>query len=429
MDQRRATSQAAVLATGAVAGSVALADASRVRHNRRALGGHTLPTDAKGALPGVAALSKAQQAAVATYTNYANKPLNRWLRTGEVREIVDGKLKLADPGRAAGLKAIYAKTAGDLAGAFERSTLPQGTRLFRGIDAKDIGGIAPGKTISDAAVTSTSRAFKQADAFYEFARRSGGKPAMMVVDAGGARGIDVASISKFAYEKEVILAPKTALHVTHVAEGVKRSLFDRGRTYAFAGTSPKIPNAAPAGPSAPMGALAKLGMVAGPALAGAQGYQLARNAGANEFHSVAAGVGSAGIAAGIGYGIAVAAPALGKVAARALPGLGLALAAYGAYQGYQKGGDLKSAALGAAGLDAFIPDKNALGGQRLTADQQRRHAFEKAAAEVDLDAKRKAGQKDKPDQPKSDGWTDPYERVNPKTGDMIQVGGYRTVIR
>lgn len=118
--------------------------------------------------------------------------------------------------------------------------------------------------------------------------------------------------------------------------------------------------------------LGLIAMIAAPAAAAAVAYDATKSqaqaAGKNDQQSAAAALKAAGIAGGttaaIGYGImkginlglqglSKAAPVAGKVAARALPGVGLALTAYGAYHGFQKGG-LTGAALGTIGAEGLL---------------------------------------------------------------------------
>lgn len=149
-----------------------------------------------------------------------------------------------------------------------------------------------------------------------------------------------------------------------------------------------------------MKALNKVGavaMVAAPVTAAVLAYDAkkseAQAAGASTAKAtgsaVAAGAVAGGTVAAVGYGIGkgmvwgvkgltAAAPLAGKIAARALPGVGVAMMAYGAYQGWKKHG-VKGAALGAIGADGLLDRKAAPVQGRLTAEQSKQFAAANAA--------------------------------------------------
>lgn len=111
--------------------------------------------------------------------------------------------------------------------------------------------------------------------------------------------------------------------------------------------------------------LGAIAMIAGPVTAAALAYDATRNQAAADgltptqqtTHALAAATLAGATTAGVGYGImkgiGLLAKASPKIIGRALPGVGLGLMAYGAYQGAQRHG-WKGAVLGAVGADGLL---------------------------------------------------------------------------
>jgi hypothetical protein len=359
---------ATVAAAAAAAGGVAAADVATRRSASRATGGRLVDGDGlskpyrKAMTRAPRGLDAASREFLRRYSAKGYKEINDFARTGAVQEIRDGSPVSLTGAAAAEKSGQLARLQSQLTETLDRNTLPEGTRVYRGMGLKHRGGTLPktGDVLTDKAAMSTSRSPASANAFTDGARRRGA--ATLVVEAGGAKGLSVEKLSEFRAEREVLLKPGTDLKVDHVAKGVKRNLFDRRRDYVFAsaaGSKAQAPGTVAPGFSL----AARAGMVAGPAVAAAQSYQMARNAGASTTVAAGAGVAGGGLAATFGYGLARAAPFLGKTALRVIPAVGVAMAAYGAVQGYRKGG-LAGAALGAVGLDAFIKPNPAPGRPR-----------------------------------------------------------------
>lgn len=456
MARREREREAAIAAgAGAAVGGVVAAEIGRSDHVRRAMAGHAIPRELAGVSASERARMKAAagrldagtQARLRQYTDYDNKAINKHLRTGEVTQLAVGKadglagklgyseIKLRPVGGVAGakLKTRYDITARALDRALKSDTLPNNLTVFRGTGTRHVGELRAGRSITDAGVTSTSTSHKQAERFRTQASSSRGKSAMLVIDAGGAKGMSLAPVSRFASEKEIAFAPKTTVHIDHVAKGVRRHIFDAKHDVAFGRIDGVDKKAAPKIPADAGKAVTRTGQalaVLAPAVAAATAYDQTRQAGGSTGEAAAAAGGAGVVAAGAGYAVAkglgagvraltAAAPMLGKVAARAVPGLGLALMAYGALEGYRKGGDLKSAALGAIGADHFIEPKSRP--RAYLNDSAAAKAMRPAAAAPAAGAGRAAAVP-----PRSDGTTAGYQRVDPRSGSVVTVKSYST---
>lgn len=215
--------------TALAAGAAAAMEVQRRRHNARALAGRMLPAAGHFEAAVKAPLSGGERAALKTYSGYAFGMVNEHLRTGRVTDVDPATGRLVDAPHNVG---NIRKTISGLDSAFGKSAVANAT-LFRGTSIERIGGLSPGQVVTDAGVTSTSVSHTEAARFHDHAAKSG-RAAMMVIDAKGARGIDMSEFSKFGYEKEVALAPGTKMRVDHVAKRVRSSIFDlKGRDYAF----------------------------------------------------------------------------------------------------------------------------------------------------------------------------------------------------
>lgn len=222
---------------GTAAGTVALAagaagamEVQRRRHNAKALAGRSLPKQGSFEPVAKGPLSAAERGALKTYSGYAYGMVNEYLRHGRATTINEATGKLVDSPQ--NVEQIR-RTISGINSAFEKSAVGRAT-LFRGVGLDRIGDLTPGRVIADKGVVSTSTLPSEAAFFHDHARKSGRKAAMMVIDARGARGIDMREFSKFAHEAEVALAPGTQMRVDHVAKGVRSSIFDlKGRDYAF----------------------------------------------------------------------------------------------------------------------------------------------------------------------------------------------------
>lgn len=262
----RTTEIAAGAAGAVVAGGVAADQYYRARA-RRVLGKDFSPeTFAKldkiarqNVLNAHKGLDAGEAGALRRYTDYDNRVINRYLRTGEVTRI-DGKklVPVTDAADRAKLERSYKIAAENANKALNSSTLPQGTKLFRATGTTAIGRdkLKPGATFSDSGIQSTTRSMSQADAFYKDAAARGKKPVMMVIDAGGKKGMSVEAFSKFGYEREIAMPSNTTYKVDRVATGVKRHLFDKARDYAFV----SVQQAATSAPAAVAEAGSKLAM-------------------------------------------------------------------------------------------------------------------------------------------------------------------------
>lgn len=244
------TTEAVAGAAGAVvAGGVAADQFYRVRA-RRLLGKDFSPEAfsrlnqiaRQRVLDGYKQVDGGQAGSVRRYTDYDNRVINRYLRTGDVTRIEGSKLvKVADPAERARLERSYSTAAQNVNRAVGSQTLPQGTKLFRATGTKSMGvDLKPGATFSDKAIQSTTRSMSQADPFYRDAKARGAKPVMMVIDAGGKKGLSLESFSKFGYEREVAMPSNSTYKVDRVATGVKRHLFDRPRDYAFVSVAQQV---------------------------------------------------------------------------------------------------------------------------------------------------------------------------------------------
>lgn len=225
-------------ATAVGAGAAGVAEVRRRRHNARVLGGRSLPS--RGRIEAKAKLSATHKAALTQYSGYTYGQVNTFLRSGKLTEVDPKTGKLVASGLFADEITGQARVLKD---AFANAKASDGV-LFRGVGLSNTGELEVGRVISDKAVASTSTSAAEAARFHDHARKSGKKAAMLVVDAKGASAIDMKGLSKFANEAEVALAPDTKLRVDHVAHGVKRHLFDKPRSYAFASVADDV--AAPA---------------------------------------------------------------------------------------------------------------------------------------------------------------------------------------
>jgi SPP1 gp7 family putative phage head morphogenesis protein len=162
-----------------------------------------------------------------TYSEYGYRIINKYARDGVVTEIRAGKLVPASQPDVAA--AMIEKIGDTIQSSAYSNILPSEAVLFRGTGTKTWGDaiLTPGFTWREPAFTSTTRALKTAGEFYAAADR----PVIMVIYAGGKRGIPIERISQFAYEQEVILPAGTTFRVRSVERAVKRSMMDRGRTF------------------------------------------------------------------------------------------------------------------------------------------------------------------------------------------------------
>lgn len=168
------------------------------------------------------------------YTDYDSRVLNEYARTGRVTEVQGNKRALvSDPARAQSLAGRYEAILDKANEGLRSNTLPQNLKLFRATGTSAIGNIKPGDILRDKAIQSASTSLDAAGEFYEHARQAGKKPLMMVIDAGGKKGMSLEALSHFAYEKEVALPGGTEYRVDRIEKGVRRSLFQPKRDYAF----------------------------------------------------------------------------------------------------------------------------------------------------------------------------------------------------
>lgn len=237
--------QAAAGATMAAVGGVAGAEVYVRRRAARRLGPgfvsdtrSLLSPAARAAFDKAAANLDAGHAGnIKSYSGYDYAPLNRFSRTGDVTKIdkATGKLvPVTDATEKAALAQRYSSSVAKASEGIAASTLPEGTKVYRAIGTRKVGELKPGASFTDNAIQSTTTKLSEADHFYRHAEKGGRKPIMMVIDAGGKKGLNIASLSEFANEAEVALPAGTTYQVERVEKGVRGSLFEKPRDYVFA---------------------------------------------------------------------------------------------------------------------------------------------------------------------------------------------------
>lgn len=185
------------------------------------------PSTMRAELRAAEALPPADVAALRLYSDYHNRIINRYMRTGEVVEIVGGKQVLTPASRVVQARAYLESLWRPVQAASYGHVLPENTVLYRGIGTKHVGAIKPGMAWTDKAFGSTSRSRQEAVRFHDAA---GTDPVILVIYAGGKRGLSIESISKFGYEKEVLLPAGTTFRVRSI-EKLSGGLFGKARTY------------------------------------------------------------------------------------------------------------------------------------------------------------------------------------------------------
>lgn len=363
---------------------------------------------------GVHALDAGHINNLAAYSDYDNIVLNRFARTGEVTKVTGNAVsKVADSAEASRLAGMYGTVISKANEGIAASRLPDGMKVFRAIGTRGVGDLKPGSTFMDPAIQSTTTKLSEADEFYKFAGSKGRNPVMMVVDAGGAKGLSIAQISQFPHEAEVVLPAGTQYHVNRVEKGVRRSLFEGKRDYVFASVTQ---DAVGTGQIAVQGSrfsralstMGKAAKVVTPIVAGAAALAaFSRTGSAAEAGKAATDVVTSGAVSFYDQ-----AKSAGMSDARATA----EAVVRGVYNTATFG--LFEEKLRVPG--APVPGQASAATASLTADQRQEYR----AASVKHEAKR--AERAKAEQPKSDGWTEAY--VRQQNGKAVQVGGYRTVL-
>lgn len=162
--------------------------------------------------------------------------INRFTRSGEIVEVKQGRVVPVPKAEAVKRLPAYADIINRVQRVASSSTLPENMRLFRGMGTRSVGpGVfQPGFQWTDRGFQFASTSLDAAHPYYEQAKAKGSRPAMLVIDAGGAKGVSTAATSEFAHTKPVVLPKDTTLRVDRVETGVRRHLFDRRRDYVFA---------------------------------------------------------------------------------------------------------------------------------------------------------------------------------------------------
>lgn len=303
--------------------------------------------------------------------------INKYTRENKIVEVNQGKVvEITGAERAKRLPAFTDITS-RVQNVASQNRLPDGLKLFRGTGTRNLGPgmFQPGFTFTDKGFQFASTSLEAAHPYYEQAKAKGSKPAMLVIDAGGAKGISTAATSEFAHTRPVVLPQNTTLRVDRVEKGVRRHLFDKPRDYVFASVTDKAPKPAiNTGRDAVMpspSTWSKVSTTAAVVATGAHAalaYTTAKNAGKGELASIAEGGIAAAtsaalpLAAGGVAGLAVKAGLVSKaaltIAGKAALPLSIAgTAAYYGWRAMQEGkgvsGTAKAAAWGA--LNGAIP--------------------------------------------------------------------------
>ena len=178
-------------------------------------------------------LTRPEQEHLRVYSAYHYRQINTYLRTGRITEIRDRKLVTARPEKADLIRRGIETVSRSAQASIHDNMLPDGVVLYRGQSLATIGKdlLTEGYEWRDPAFTSTTRELKQALPFLDHAADAGKEAVVMIIDAGGKRGLALEGMAEFAYEREVVLPAGTAFRVRKVEAGVKRNLLDRPRTY------------------------------------------------------------------------------------------------------------------------------------------------------------------------------------------------------
>lgn len=304
--------------------------------------------------------------------------INKFTRDDKIVEVNQGKVvEVTGAERAKRLPAFHDITS-RVQNVASQNRLPDGLKLFRGTGTRSLGpGVfQPGFTFKDKGFQFASTSLDAARPYYAQAQAKGSRPAMLVIDAGGAKGVSTAATSEFAHTRPVVMPKDTTLRVDRVETGVRRHLFDAKRDYVFASVvdrsapavNPQTRSAAPYGPTPLMAKVSTGAAVLAAGAHAALAYTNAKNAGDSEVSAIGQGIGAGVATAALPLaagGVASLAMKTGLVSKTAMAVVGkaalpLSIAGTAAYYGWRamqegKGvsGTAKAAAWGA--LNGAIP--------------------------------------------------------------------------